>query len=136
MQDYLKNNVRYCNKQGRCIAPSKLFRIILRPCKWDDVGIVPYDKRLNEIKRSAFKHSYAWFSSDILNDVQSDIFDKSKVLLKPMVLVVFYSPVNCRRQYHLPCKYHCGAIPLAAQANKSRRSNKKPRSPSLKVAQK
>ena len=46
-------------------------------------------------------------ASDILYFVQSDIFDKSKVLLKLSVLVVFYSPINCRRQYH------CEAISLA-----------------------
>ena len=51
---------------------------------------------------------------NILYFVQSDIFDKSKVILKPVVLVVFYSPTNCRRQYH------CEAISLAA-ANTTRR---------------
>ena len=52
---------------------------------------------------------FDFFDSDILYYAQSDIFDKSKVLLKPLVLVVFYSPINCRRQYH------CVAISLAKQ---------------------
>ena len=39
--------------------------------------------------------------SDILYFVQSDIFDKSKVILKPAVLVLFHSPLNlCEAQYH------------------------------------
>jgi len=45
--------------------------------------------------------------------VQSDIFDKSKVLLKPTVLVVFYSPINCRRQYHCEVISLEKQIPLA-----------------------
>lgn len=47
--------------------------------------------------------------SNIMHFVQSDIFDKSNVLLKPAVLVVFYSPVTAERQYH------CEAISLAKQ---------------------
>ena len=47
--------------------------------------------------------------SVILYCVQSDIFDKSKVLLKLSVLVVFYSHTNCRRQYR------CEVISLAEQ---------------------
>ena len=41
--------------------------------------------------------------------VQSDIFDKSKVLLKPSVLVIFYSPINCRSAVRLE--------PLLSQTN-------------------
>ena len=56
-----------------------------------------------------FEGFFVSILSDILHFAQSDIFDKPKVLLKPVVLVVFYSPAIC------VFKYHCVAISLATQ---------------------
>ena len=49
------------------------------------------------------------FLSYIFYCVQSVIFDISKVILNPTVLVIFYSHRNCQRQYN------CNAISLTLQ---------------------
>ncbi len=64
---------------------------------------------------AAFSGLFSFISSF----VRSDIFDKSKVLLKPSVSVVFYSPLNCQRQYHLRSKYHCHRQYHSPKANKT-----------------
>ncbi len=96
-------------------AINRLFRFLLK----SECAITAAPPFSSKLKILPIMPPLAACFSFISSFVRSDIFDKSKVLLKPSVSVVFYSPLNCQRQYHLRSKYHCHRQYHSPKANKT-----------------